>query len=155
VIRKNPPAGFLPVAALPGNPRAGQSVFHTGAGAGYLWDGARWVGVNGVSALYSPGVGVVIRDPVVIVDGDAIRCLAASHAHADGVVSAIVDSFVEVRRVGPVFGFADLVVGQVCLVGAAGGVTQTPIPVGNNIITLGVAQSATVLAAHVSEGTGT
>lgn len=139
--RKNPALPFSVASSLPNNPFPGMSRHLAGIGS-FVWDGARWVGIDGSTYFHAAGAGLLVREPVIVIAGVATRANALVHERGSGICVGLLNGLAAVRYSGLVGGFEGLVAGAQYHVGAAAGVlTNAPVPANAAIIPMGMAIS--------------
>lgn len=142
--RTNPGPVLRRLASLPDAPSAGRVVFHTGYGCGLLYNGTRWITLDGAGSLWPAAAEVVGGAPVVLEDGELRPIDPATDERASGVCSAVIDGLGLLISEGPVpRAFADLATGETYVVGADGALT-TEIDMDVHLLRVGYAATPTV-----------
>lgn len=150
---RNPPpaAGTTPsVAEFPGAPSAGQTAYHTGFGATFVYTGTRWRSQDGGAGVYPAGAGVVFGKPVLLVAGTLALLDIDVHDAATGIcASDVVDGDIMVRWLGEIDGLVGLTRDAIYYGSdTAGALTTTPDN-GKDLLRLARAASTTRLNVSV------
>lgn len=152
MLRRNSPPAFRPVDTLPSNTSEGLSVFFRPANLAVVWEGQRWVGVDGATYIVSASAEVAVREPVVAAGGELVPCDATVHRRVDGVCVWTGDQLAAVRQQGLVRGYAGLTPGQPFVVGKSPGtLVEPPISGVLAVLVIGRAFDAETLNVNVED----